>query len=134
MIGSQWNMRGRYAAFIVLGLTNTMGRPMYESGIVRVQAPAPAWDRSPPRFLQSYNHAVSTTIAKRKDNMAPKGSKDKYSVLLPTYNERRNLPIITWLLNKTFTEKYVASRYTSIPAVLHFYPSLAYTHVSSWWS
>ncbi|KAF2096976.1 mannose phospho-dolichol synthase [Rhizodiscina lignyota] len=30
--------------------------------------------------------------------------KDKYSVLLPTYNERKNLPIITWLLNKTFTE------------------------------
>jgi dolichol-phosphate mannosyltransferase len=36
--------------------------------------------------------------------MAPT-KKDKYSVLLPTYNERRNLPIITWLLNKTFTEK-----------------------------
>ncbi|KAB2577134.1 putative mannose phospho-dolichol synthase protein [Lasiodiplodia theobromae] len=31
-------------------------------------------------------------------------SKNKYSVLLPTYNERRNLPIITWLLAKTFTE------------------------------
>ncbi|KAI9762151.1 MAG: dolichol-P-mannose synthesis [Chaenotheca gracillima] len=31
-------------------------------------------------------------------------SKDKYSVILPTYNERRNLPIITWLLNRTFTE------------------------------
>ncbi|KAJ9621264.1 dolichol-P-mannose synthesis [Taxawa tesnikishii (nom. ined.)] len=30
--------------------------------------------------------------------------KNKYSVLLPTYNERRNLPIITWLLNKTFSE------------------------------
>ncbi|EGP89788.1 unnamed protein product [Zymoseptoria tritici ST99CH_1E4] len=30
--------------------------------------------------------------------------KNKYSVLLPTYNERRNLPIIVWLLNKTFTE------------------------------
>jgi len=43
--------------------------------------------------------------------MAPTPKKDKYSVLLPTYNERRNLPIITWLLNKTFTEKYVA--YTS---------------------
>ena len=26
-------------------------------------------------------------------------------VVLPTYNERRNLPIIAWLLNKTFTEK-----------------------------
>jgi dolichol-phosphate mannosyltransferase len=40
--------------------------------------------------------------------MPPKQTKDKYSVLLPTYNERRNLPIITWLLNKTFTEKYVS--------------------------
>lgn len=28
----------------------------------------------------------------------------KYSVILPTYNERHNLPIIIWLLNKTFTE------------------------------
>lgn len=34
--------------------------------------------------------------------MAP--AKNKYSVLLPTYNERRNLPIIVWLLNQTFTE------------------------------
>lgn len=33
--------------------------------------------------------------------------KNKYSVLLPTFNERKNLPIIVWLLNKTFTEKYV---------------------------
>jgi dolichol-phosphate mannosyltransferase len=41
--------------------------------------------------------------------MAPTPKKDKYSVLLPTYNERRNLPIITWLLNKTFTEQYVAA-------------------------
>ncbi|KAK4620169.1 Dolichol-phosphate mannosyltransferase subunit 1 [Fulvia fulva] len=30
--------------------------------------------------------------------------KNKYSVLLPTYNERRNLPIVVWLLNQTFTE------------------------------
>ncbi|KAJ2462752.1 dolichol-P-mannose synthesis [Coemansia sp. RSA 2322] len=29
---------------------------------------------------------------------------NKYSVLLPTYNERDNLPIITWLLVKTFQE------------------------------
>ncbi|KAI8620073.1 nucleotide-diphospho-sugar transferase [Chytriomyces sp. MP71] len=28
----------------------------------------------------------------------------KYSVLLPTYNERENLPIITWLLVKAFKE------------------------------
>ncbi|XP_022338989.2 dolichol-phosphate mannosyltransferase subunit 1-like [Crassostrea virginica] len=30
--------------------------------------------------------------------------KDKYSVLLPTYNERENLPIIIWLLVKYFNE------------------------------
>jgi len=29
---------------------------------------------------------------------------DKYSVLLPTYNERENLPIIVWLLVKYFDE------------------------------
>ena len=33
--------------------------------------------------------------------MAPV-KRDKYSVILPTYNERKNLPIITWLLNRTF--------------------------------
>ena len=38
------------------------------------------------------------------DTMAPT-KKNKYSVILPTFNERQNLPIITWLLNKTFTEK-----------------------------
>lgn len=31
----------------------------------------------------------------------------KYSVILPTYNERKNLPVIVWLLAKTFTEKWV---------------------------
>lgn len=35
--------------------------------------------------------------------------KNKYSVLLPTFNERKNLPIIVWLLNKTFTEKYAGT-------------------------
>lgn len=36
-------------------------------------------------------------------------AKDKYSVLLPTFNERKNLPIIVWLLQKTFAEKYAPS-------------------------
>jgi len=31
----------------------------------------------------------------------------KYSVILPTYNERKNLPVIVWLLAKTFTEQCV---------------------------
>ncbi|KAL1914899.1 uncharacterized protein VTP21DRAFT_7815 [Calcarisporiella thermophila] len=34
-------------------------------------------------------------------------SYNKYSVLLPTYNERENLPIIIWLLVKTFTEHHI---------------------------
>ncbi|KAE8449323.1 dolichol-P-mannose synthesis [Mollisiaceae sp. DMI_Dod_QoI] len=31
-------------------------------------------------------------------------AKNKYSVILPTYNERKNLPIIVWLLNDSFTK------------------------------
>ena len=34
--------------------------------------------------------------------------REKYSVIIPTYNERRNLPIITWLLARTFTEESVS--------------------------
>lgn len=33
----------------------------------------------------------------------------KYSVILPTYNERRNLPLIVSMLNKSFTEKSVGT-------------------------
>ena len=35
-------------------------------------------------------------------------SKAKYSVLLPTYNERDNIAIVVWLLIRTFTARYVA--------------------------
>jgi len=30
-------------------------------------------------------------------------SKEKYTVLLPTYNERDNIAIVVWLLIRTFT-------------------------------
>lgn len=30
---------------------------------------------------------------------------DKYTVLLPTYNERENLPLIIWLLVKHFEKR-----------------------------
>jgi dolichol-phosphate mannosyltransferase len=36
------------------------------------------------------------------DMPAPSSGPDKYSVILPTYNERKNLPVITWLLARTF--------------------------------
>ncbi|NXT50085.1 DPM1 mannosyltransferase, partial [Pluvianellus socialis] len=32
------------------------------------------------------------------------GGGDKFSVLLPTYNERENLPLVVWLLARTFRE------------------------------
>ncbi|XP_028391739.1 dolichol-phosphate mannosyltransferase subunit 1-like [Dendronephthya gigantea] len=31
-------------------------------------------------------------------------TKDKYSILLPTYNEKENLPLIVWLIVKSFEE------------------------------
>lgn len=40
--------------------------------------------------------------------MAPTKKTDKYSVIIPTYNERKNLPVITWLLAKTFTQHNLA--------------------------
>ena len=43
-----------------------------------------------------------------KSRRRPEGRdprQDKYSVLLPTYNERENLPLIVWLLVKSFSER-----------------------------
>eukprot|EP00057_Strongylocentrotus_purpuratus_P034099 XP_793909.1 PREDICTED: dolichol-phosphate mannosyltransferase subunit 1 [Strongylocentrotus purpuratus] len=34
----------------------------------------------------------------------PRSKADKYSILLPTYNEKENLPLITWLIVKSFSE------------------------------
>ncbi|ERT00685.1 dolichol-phosphate mannosyltransferase [Sporothrix schenckii 1099-18] len=40
--------------------------------------------------------------------MAPtKNTKNKYSVILPTFNERQNLPVVAWLLNRTFTQENI---------------------------
>ena len=48
----------------------------------------------------------------------------KYSVILPTYNERKNLPIIVWLLAKTFNEKYISSLRVSPGLTENKWPSL----------
>uniref|UniRef100_A0A3P9N953 Dolichol-phosphate mannosyltransferase subunit 1 n=1 Tax=Poecilia reticulata TaxID=8081 RepID=A0A3P9N953_POERE len=45
-------------------------------------------------------------MASRKSLQANRANGDKYSVLLPTYNERENLPLIVWLLVKYFGEGY----------------------------
>ncbi|XP_047242841.1 dolichol-phosphate mannosyltransferase subunit 1 [Girardinichthys multiradiatus] len=43
-------------------------------------------------------------MASRKPLQPNRVNGDKYSVLLPTYNERENLPLIVWLLVKYFGE------------------------------
>ncbi|KAG2200003.1 hypothetical protein INT47_000353 [Mucor saturninus] len=47
-----------------------------------------------------YEHAVLNV---QDTNM----TQNKYTVILPTYQERENLPIITWLLAKTFKEQAI---------------------------
>jgi hypothetical protein len=37
-------------------------------------------------------------------------TKNKYTVILPTYNERKNLPVIVYLINDTFTQQYGKSQ------------------------
>lgn len=54
-------------------------------------------------------HPLSITPPPLTTAAAAMAVKNKYSVLLPTFNERKNLPIIVWLLNKTFTEKYAGT-------------------------
>ena len=49
-------------------------------------------------LLQTRTTTINQTITMAVRN--------KYSVLLPTYNERRNLPIIVWLLEQTFKAEY----------------------------
>ena len=36
---------------------------------------------------------------------------DKYSILLPTYNERENLPLIIWLIIKYMKERLSVLQY-----------------------
>jgi hypothetical protein len=49
-----------------------------------------------PRFSKRYVFGLISF------GTAVKADADKYSVILPTYNEKKNLPVIIWLLAKTF--------------------------------
>ncbi|XP_037335211.2 dolichol-phosphate mannosyltransferase subunit 1 isoform X1 [Pungitius pungitius] len=43
-------------------------------------------------------------MSSRKTSLPNRDSEDKYSILLPTYNEKENLPLIVWLLVKYLDE------------------------------
>lgn len=55
-------------------------------------------------WLQCYQ-CIHFAMTSRKASHPNRDEGDKYSVLLPTYNERENLPLIVWLLVKYFEEK-----------------------------
>ena len=47
----------------------------------------------------------------RRQSGASSGSSDeKLSVIVPTYNERENLPILVWLLVRTMEERCAPAR------------------------
>ncbi|KAB0351858.1 hypothetical protein FD754_016715 [Muntiacus muntjak] len=51
--------------------------------------------------------AVEVSHSSPRSSAGAEGARprqDKYSVLLPTYSERENLPLIVWLLVKSFSE------------------------------
>jgi cellulose synthase/poly-beta-1,6-N-acetylglucosamine synthase-like glycosyltransferase len=61
---------------------------------------------TPLNSCMSADHAilhVDDTFSSQFNNMTT----DKYSVLLPTYNERENLPVIIWLLARTFQQNNI---------------------------
>ncbi|XP_061758721.1 dolichol-phosphate mannosyltransferase subunit 1 [Nerophis ophidion] len=55
-------------------------------------------------MIQPTRVASSVAMASRKSSHSKRNDVDKYSVLLPTYNERENISLIVWLLVKYFDE------------------------------
>lgn len=76
-------------------------------------SPTPESPRSNDRTTNNYPEYSDTMPKKGPMVEVEVKVPDKYSVILPTYNERRNLPIITWLLNRTFTDASVSRHLTS---------------------
>jgi hypothetical protein len=72
----------------------------------RSSAPEPS--ARPPQtnfvFLDTLkNSQIDDLAAQLLDKMTAKP--DKYSVILPTYNERQNLPVLVQMLSDTFTKE-----------------------------
>jgi hypothetical protein len=57
---------------------------------------------------RQYMNPFETNAALNMQGQHHSSNTHKYSVILPTYKERKNLPLIVWLLAKTFSEKCVA--------------------------
>ena len=46
----------------------------------------------------------------------------KYSVLLPTYNERENIALVVWLLIKSFESRWAVELHMHFSRLLGFRP------------
>ncbi|KAM7090381.1 dolichol-phosphate mannosyltransferase subunit 1 [Ciconia maguari] len=68
----------------------------------RPAAPSAPAVPAAPRALIGCGASPPRPVRQRADMAA--GGADKFSVLLPTYNERENLPLVVWLLARTFRE------------------------------
>ncbi|KAJ9604596.1 dolichol-P-mannose synthesis [Cladophialophora chaetospira] len=87
------------ANFSPLGGLSSYAQVTYEP------PPAPPSPRTLHRiFLQSItNQKIADKEAQLLDEMSV--NRDKYSVILPTYNERQNLPVLVQMLYDTFTSE-----------------------------
>ena len=61
-------------------------------------------------FMNPFDNPVALELQGNYTSPPLSMNMHKYSVILPTYNERKNLPIIVWLLEQTFTKKYGIDR------------------------
>ncbi len=66
--------------------------------------PPPQSSGGAPYILLTFDLYNGQKMSKQKQARNKKNN--KYSVLLPTYNEKENLPLIIWLLVKHFEERW----------------------------
>lgn len=109
MEGTQERGRTRDTHGVTRLATRTDNVLVYDRALLLLTTRLTHSPRSLDNPLNTHTHTPFASPAfrilqKTHATMAPV-QKDKYSVILPTYNERKNLPVVTWLLEKTFTEQ-----------------------------
>ena len=73
-------------------------KPLTRKAALDVTATTPSGQKAmPPRRTPSSRGKKASALSS--------SSSPKYSVLLPTYNERENIGLIVWLLVQTFEEQ-----------------------------
>jgi hypothetical protein len=87
-------------------MTKTILRPVVRSLRVQKNALNHVISRDIVMYLRVRGRRVATFFSSNFSHASTSmAAKNTYSVILPTYNERKNLPIIVWLLNDSFTKK-----------------------------